>query len=65
MQTLTNQLETMTDHYSIEAVLIALSEICGQKSEHIAHSWQDVSLAKRWAALEGAIDVIVPRARGL
>jgi hypothetical protein len=41
---------------------MALSEICGSKAEHIATNWQDASLAKDWATLEGRIGVIVPTA---
>lgn len=59
------RLETMIDKHGISQMLMALSEICGAKSEHILANWQDVVLAKRWATLEGAIGVIVPKAIGL
>ena len=58
-------IESMMDGCGVDAVLMALSEICGEKAVHIAENWQDVSLAKRWATLEGAIGVIVPKAGGL
>jgi hypothetical protein len=58
-------LETTIDQCGIDSVLMALSEICGEKSEHILANWQDTVLAKRWATLEGAIGVIVPKASGL
>jgi hypothetical protein len=58
-------LETTIDRCGIDSVLMALSEICGAESEHILSNWQDVVLAKRWATLEGAIGVIVPKAIGL
>ena len=51
--------------HGIESVLMALSEICGGKAEHIASCWQDTLLAKQWATLERAIGVIVPKAAGL
>jgi hypothetical protein len=58
-------LEQLIDQRGIANVLIALSEICGAKACHIAENWQDAHLAKRWATLEGAIGVIVPKAGGL
>jgi hypothetical protein len=58
-------LEALIDQAGIELVLMALSEICGAKAEHIASNWQDTLLAKRWATLEGAIGCIVPKATGL
>jgi hypothetical protein len=42
------ELESLVDHHSVEVVLYALSEICGEKSEHIRHTWQDEALRKRW-----------------
>jgi hypothetical protein len=58
----TVELEKLVDTCGLSSVLMALSEICGAKSEHIATNWQDKQLAKDWATLEGAIGCIVPRA---
>jgi hypothetical protein len=58
-------LEVLIDKRGISSVLMALSEICGAKAVHIAENWQDTALAKRWATLEGAVGVIVPKAGGL
>jgi hypothetical protein len=58
-------LENLIDRYGIDQVLEMISEICGEKAEHIATAWQDAHLAKRWATLEGAVGIIVPQARGL
>ena len=58
-------LESTIDVCGIDAVLTAISEICGLKAEHIAVNWQDVPLAKRWAVLERAVGEIVPEAGGL
>ena len=58
-------LEALVDKRGIDSVLMALSTICGCKSEHIASNWQDTILAKRWATLEGAVGCIVPKATGL
>ena len=59
------QLEALIDAVGIESVLMGVSEICGEKAEHIATNWQDTLLAKRWATLCGAVGVIVPKALGL
>jgi hypothetical protein len=58
-------LETIIDKRGIDQVLIALSELCGAKAEHILANWQDRILAKRWATVEGAIGCAVPHATGL
>jgi hypothetical protein len=58
-------IEGLIDRYGIDQILEITSEICGEKAQHIAENWQDTSLAKRWASLEGAIGVIVPMAEGL
>jgi hypothetical protein len=55
----------MVDRRGIEDVLMALSEICGWKAQHISDNWQDGALAKRWATIEGAIGCVVPKATGL
>jgi|HubBroStandDraft_6_1064221.scaffolds.fasta_scaffold474478_1 hypothetical protein len=51
-QTELNTLEVLIDAAGIEAVIQGLSEICGLKADHIAHSWQDTTLARnvgrRW-----------------
>jgi len=60
-------LEAQVDTCGLSSVLMALSEICGEKAEHIATNWQDAKTAKVWATAEGRIGVIVPSvvARGL
>jgi hypothetical protein len=62
-----NWLEAAVDGAGLSSVLMALSEICGEKAEHIATNWQDTKTAKVWATAEGRIGVIVPSivARGL
>jgi hypothetical protein len=49
------KLEELVDARGIENVLIALSEMCGLKADHIDHNWQDKHLARAWRRLEGAI----------
>jgi hypothetical protein len=58
-------LEALIDAAGIEAVIQGLSEICGLKADHIAHSWHDTILAKRWATLEGMLGVASMKATGL
>jgi len=58
-------LEALIDTRGAEDVLIAISEICGAKAEHIEADWQDHTPALRWFTLEGAVGCVVPRARGL
>lgn len=58
-------LERLIDIRGIESVLIAISEICDGKAEHIQVNWQDATLALRWATLCGAVGCIVPKASGL
>lgn len=60
-----DKLESAIDRWGIDTVLMAISEICGAKAEHIAHHWQDAGLAKRWAVIEGKLGTIVPEAGGL
>jgi|KBSSwiStaDraftv2_1062776.scaffolds.fasta_scaffold07344_15 hypothetical protein len=60
-----SDLEMLIDRRGAEDVLIAISEICGEKAEHIKVNWQDLTLALRWATLEGAVGCIVPKATGL
>jgi RES domain-containing protein len=55
-----DQIEALIDCCGLSSVLMALSEICGEKAEHIAHNWQDATLAKHWATAESRIGVIVP-----
>ncbi len=61
------ELETLIDRCGLSSVLMALSEICGEKADHIRSNWQDEHLARDWATIEGRIGVIVPAvtARGL
>ena len=58
-------LELLIDRRGIASVLMALSEICGAKGDHIESNWQDAGLARRWNTLAGAVGVIVPKAEGL
>jgi hypothetical protein len=60
-----HNLESLIDGAGIENVLIAISEICGMKAEHISEYWQDAHLAKRWATMSGAVGCIVPHGASL
>lgn len=48
-------LERMIDNTDIIAVMTALSEICGEKADHIEANWQDKPLARAWRNACGAI----------
>jgi hypothetical protein len=58
-------LERLIDKTGLQAVLMALSEICGEKAGHIESMWQDRVTARVWSTLEGAIGAIVPKANYL
>ena len=51
-------LESMVDAYGLQGVLINLSLICGEKSIHISHNWQDGPLAELWAAASRRLDTV-------
>ena len=44
-------LESYVDAYGMVGVLTALSEIAGEKAEHVATNWQDTKLADRWSSI--------------
>ena len=54
-------LESLVDTASLQGVLMALSEICGEKAEHIETNWQDKWTARQWRTAEGAIGCTVPK----
>jgi uncharacterized protein with HEPN domain len=51
-------LEAIIDASSLQAVVMALSEICGEKSEHVLTNWQDKALAREWAEACGQLGVL-------
>ena len=59
------ELERLIDGKNIKNVLTAVSEICGDKAEHIAVNWQDAHLAKRWAKMAIFVGLLAPKAAGL
>ncbi len=58
-------LEKLVDGASLQGVLMALSEICGEKAEHVRTNWQDRGLARRWDTACGEIGCIVPKCMSL
>lgn len=60
-------LESFVDSCGLSSVLMSLSEICGEKADHVRANWQDNNLAHDWDTAEGHIGVVVPSivARGL
>lgn len=49
-------LEGMIDRNSINGVLSALSEVCGEKADHLRSNWQDDATAKAWERAGKAVD---------
>lgn len=43
-----DHLEHMIDDHGLSAVLEAISEICGEKAEHLRANWQDKDQANQW-----------------
>ena len=41
-------LETLVDKHSVYDVLEALTDVMGEKAEHIRANWQDIPLALEW-----------------
>ena len=54
-------LERMVDAYSLQAVVSALSYICGEKAEHLAVNWQDTASAKGWMVQAKHLDQLAAR----
>jgi len=42
------ELERLIDRTTLETVLEALMEICGEKADHIESEWQDRATAAPW-----------------
>jgi len=49
------KLEAIIDTFGLFTVLEAISDICGDKAEHIELNWQDVTLAQTWDKAAAAI----------
>lgn len=43
-------LETIIDQNGLKPVLLAISDICSDKAEHVKVNWQDEMLANAWTA---------------
>ena len=41
-------LEKLIDTNGLQAVIVALSQICFEKADHIRENWQDDKLSKLW-----------------
>lgn len=51
-------LESLIDATNLQSVLMGLSEICGEKAEHIASSYGDApSLVKAWNTASGKLGI--------
>jgi len=56
-QTERDQIESIIDATSVKALLEAISDICGEKSEHVASNWQDAATARVWAYAAGVTGI--------
>lgn len=65
MSDLANKLETIIDRASVEAVLLALAEVCEAKSGHVAENWQDEALSRRWDAAYTAVSAAAHKCANL
>lgn len=55
------QIEKLIDTHGVVNVLHAISEICGEKADHIRSSYNDKVLAKAWDANAGIINTAAGR----
>jgi hypothetical protein len=53
-------LEQLIDICGLSSVVMALSDICDEKAEHIRSNWQDKPLARQWAKACGRLGTVVP-----
>lgn len=58
-------LEKLVDAADLRTVLMALSEICGEKAEHVRTNWADQKLARCWDHAGGLIGVMVTTVPGI
>lgn len=49
-------LEGMVDRHGLDGVLNMLSEICGEKAEHVRSNWQDEPGGKIWDKRASIVD---------
>ena len=54
-------LEEMIDHGYLCNVLDALSEVCHEKSDHLASAWGDAPAAKAWTKAAKRIESLSAR----
>lgn len=59
------ELETLVDRYGMAQVLLALANICIDKSGHVQINWQDTDLARTWAGLGARLAIVAVHAREL
>lgn len=52
-------LESLIDSTNLQSVLMGLSEICGEKAEHIRTNWQDTQTARVWDTAGGLLGFMV------
>ncbi len=60
-QSTQNELENIVDRVGIEKLLIALSDVCAEKAEHVRTNWQDQKLATLWDRASKVVRVAANR----
>jgi len=53
---LARELENIIDRERLWVVLQTISQICGDKSDHILETWSDERTALAWHNMDGVID---------
>ena len=56
-------LEGLVDQHGVQRVVELLSEVCGEKSNHVRDNWQDEPLARRWYRMSALLDRTATRLR--
>lgn len=59
------RLEREIDRCGLHCVLQSLVMICDLKAEHIAHTWQDTTIAKQWAKAGTTIENAAAKIGGI
>jgi hypothetical protein len=51
-------LEALVDSVGVAAMLLAISEIAHQRSEHLRADWESKASARPWTAIAGAVGAL-------
>ena len=62
---MSNNLEDLVDEYGLSDVLRKLSDICGEKADHLRTNWQDSTSADRWDKAYILLNTLAERVKGI